>query len=187
MIFNFTLMLSGVAYDTEGLEDALFTAGCDDGLVCAYGNSVYLVFDREAANLDAAISSAVEQIEGAGIGARVQSVDSDMVGLSDIAEICELSRQSIAMLKDGLRGEGHFPSPVQRITGKSPLWSWAEVAVWLVKNGRLDADSVLVENAKTLHRWNLALQMSGSPQAWEIEALAKSLNARRERQQKGLA
>lgn len=100
-LYNFTLTLSGVTYETEGLEDALYGSGCDDALICAYGNSVYVEFDREAESLDAAIESAVDNIESAGIGAIVESVDSALVGLSDIAEITEMSRQAIAMLKDG--------------------------------------------------------------------------------------
>jgi 2-phospho-L-lactate guanylyltransferase (CobY/MobA/RfbA family) len=62
----------------------------------------------EAESLDAAIASAIDNIESAGIGAIVESVDSALVGLSDIAEITEMSRQAIAMLKDGTRGSGDF-------------------------------------------------------------------------------
>ncbi|MCV5934678.1 DNA-binding protein, partial [Escherichia coli] len=85
-------------------EDALYQNGCDDALICAYGNSVYVEFDREAQSLDAAIASAVDNIESAGIGAIVESVDSALVGLSDIAELTDLSRQAVALLKDGKRG-----------------------------------------------------------------------------------
>ncbi|HCQ3017179.1 TPA: DNA-binding protein, partial [Escherichia coli] len=31
-LYNFTLTLSGVSYETEGLEDALYQNGCDDAL-----------------------------------------------------------------------------------------------------------------------------------------------------------
>ncbi|STS10576.1 Uncharacterised protein [Ewingella americana] len=79
-LYNFTLMLSGVTYETEGLEDALYRSGCDDALICAFGRSVYLDFDREAESLDAAIASAIEHVESAGIGAVVESVDSALVG-----------------------------------------------------------------------------------------------------------
>ncbi len=46
-LYNFTLTLSGVTADTENLEDALFAGGCDDALLCFYGKSVYLEFDRK--------------------------------------------------------------------------------------------------------------------------------------------
>lgn len=121
------------------VADALYSHGCDDALICYYGNSVYVEFDREAKSLDEAIESAILDIETAGIGAVVESVDSALVGLSDIAQLSGLTRQAITLLKDGLRGKGDFPCPVQRISGQSPLWDWAEVAKWLNDCGRLDS------------------------------------------------
>ena len=59
-LYNFTLTLSGVQMETEGLADALYTNGCDDGLICYYGSSVYIEFDREAESLDLAIKSAIK-------------------------------------------------------------------------------------------------------------------------------
>lgn len=181
-LYNFTLTLSGVTYETEGLEDALYENGCDDALICAYGNSVYVEFDRESDSLDEAIASAVDNIESAGIGAIVESVDSAFVGLSDIAEMTDMSRQAIAMLKDGLRGSGDFPCPIQRIKGQSPLWDWADVASWLEKNGRLKENAELAHNARVLSKWNLALRNSTSKDFEEIEKIAVSLIERRRHQ-----
>ncbi len=129
-LYHFALTLGGVTADTAGLEDALYAAGCDDALICFYGKAVYLEFDRESDNFAHAICSAISDIESATISAKVISVDSSLVGLSDIAELTELSRQAIAMLKDGTRGPGGFPSPIQRLGGASPLWRWADVAAW---------------------------------------------------------
>lgn len=53
---------------------------------------------------DTAIRTAVEDVESAGLNARVESVDSALVGLNDIAELTGMSRQAIALLKDGARG-----------------------------------------------------------------------------------
>ncbi|AUQ41254.1 MULTISPECIES: helix-turn-helix transcriptional regulator [Yersiniaceae] len=181
-LYNFTLTLSGVTYETEGLEDALYENGCDDALIGAYGNSVYIEFDREAESLDEAITSAIDNIETAGIGAIVESVDSALVGLSDIAEITGMSRQAITMLKDGTRGSGDFPCPVQRIKGQSPLWDWANIADWLMKNGRLSEDSELVVNANTLSKWNLALRNSASKDYGEIKSISVRLIERRQKE-----
>jgi len=183
-LYNFTLTLSGVHAETEGLSDALYTRGCDDALICFYGSSVYVEFDREADSLHSAIESAVFDIENAGIGALVVSVDSALVGLSDIAELSGLTRQAITLLKDGLRGKGDFPGPVQRISGQSPLWDWSEVASWLLNCGRLDnkdnqARESLVSNAKTLSKWNLALRLRASSDISEIEKIANSLPKRK--------
>lgn len=163
-LFNFTLTLSGVTSDTPNLEDALFSAGCDDALVCFYGTAVYLEFDRVGESLVQAVLSAINNIESAGIGARVESVDSTLVGLSDIAGLTGLTRQAIALLKDGARGSRQFPGPVQRVKGNSPLWHWRTVVDWLASEGRIAADSPLIANAHILDSINLALQLRSSPE-----------------------
>lgn len=168
-LHNFTLVLSGVNSETSGLEDALFTAGCNDALICFYGKSVYLEFDREAETLNDAVATAIRDTERAGINARVESVDSTLVGLSDIAGLTHLSRQSIALLKDGARGKGDFPHPIQRIKGQSPLWSWSDVAEWLLASGRLAAEDPLVKNAADLEQWNLALRTRATNAEAQVE------------------
>lgn len=183
-LFNFTLTLSGVTASTPGLEDTLFANGCDDALVCFYGTSVYLEFDRESETLSSAILSAVHNIETAGIAARVESVDSTLVGLSDIAERTGLSRQAVALLKDGARGRGQFPAPVQRVKGNSPLWSWRKVVEWLVSENRIVGDSPLVANARVLDSLNLALQLRSSMEAQSILHYVKQLERNRSRSQK---
>lgn len=180
-LYNFTLTLSGVTADTGNLEDALFAGGCDDALLCFYGKSVYLEFDREAPSLDCAICTAVEDVESAGVNARVESVDSALVGLSDIAELTGMSRQAIALLKDGARGPGTFPGPVQRLRGQSPLWDWAAVAAWLTAQGRLTTHSGLAENARIISNWNVALRAGAAEDPAEIDIITRSLIARREK------
>ncbi|HHR5881505.1 TPA: helix-turn-helix transcriptional regulator [Providencia alcalifaciens] len=179
-LYNFTLTLSGVQMETEGLADALYSNGCDDALICYYGSSVYIEFDREAESLDLAIQSAINDIETAGIGAVVESVDSALVGLSDIAQLSGLTRQAVALLKDGSRGKGDFPCPIQRISGQSPLWDWSKVAKWLNDSGRLDSKGVqareqLVSNARILSKWNLALRMRSFGNIKEVESITSSL------------
>ncbi|WP_369311294.1 helix-turn-helix transcriptional regulator [Providencia rettgeri] len=179
----FTLTLSGVTADTKGLEDALFAAGCDDALICYYGKSVYLMFDREANSLDCAIETAIMDIESAQIPMRVASVDNTLVGLSDIAKLTGLTRQAVALLKDGARGKGDFPAPVQRLSGNSPLWDWASVAVWLKDNNRLDHAFECCESAKILCKWNLVLQNCANEDVEEVQALTRKLIALRKEKQ----
>lgn len=178
-LFNFTLTLSGVTSETDGLEDALFSHGCDDALICFYGKSVYLEFDRESEMLDTAIESAINDIESSEIGAKVASVDSALVGLSDIAELSGLTRQSVAMLKDGTRGKGYFPCPIQRIKGQSPLWDWADVSRWLGENKRLSHDAELINNAKILCKWNLVLRACAYDDTQELLGAIEKIRQRR--------
>ena len=165
-LFNFTLTLSGVTSKTPDLEDALYTAHCDDALICFYGTAVYLEFDRESRSLEQAVLSAIHDIESCPtLNARVESVDSTLVGLSDIAELTGVSRQAIALLKDGARGTGSFPGPVQRVKGNSPLWRWQTVVEWLIAEKRLADDSPILDHAQTLDNLNLALQLRSSQES----------------------
>ncbi len=62
---DFTIVLSGVNYGDECLEDKLFEAGCDDCVVSGYNEIVYLAFDREAGTQEEAIKSAIKDAESA--------------------------------------------------------------------------------------------------------------------------
>lgn len=172
-LYNFSLTLAGVTSETPGLEDSLYASGCDDGLICFYGKSVYVEFDRESDSFAHAILSAIKDIESAGIGAQSMSVDSYLVGLSDIAQLTGMSRQAIAMLKDGTRGSGDFLSPIQRLKGASPLWNWRSVAAWLANKGKLGQE--LADNAQCLENINLALQLRASKQRSQIESYVSLL------------
>lgn len=173
--YNFSLVLSGVNIDTQDLEDKLFESGCDDALICFYGSTVYVEFDRDSSDLKSAIISAIKNIEQAGLNAKVKSVDAgDYVGLSDISGLTEISKQSIALLKDGKRGCGGFPSPVQRLTTKQPLWRWGEVAEWLASNDKIDNE--LAKNAAIIEAFNLALELREPNKCDEVMTLAHALN-----------
>lgn len=176
-LFNFTLTLSGVTRSTPELEDALFRAHCDDALICFYGTAVYLDFDRESDTLEHAILSAIQDVESApALNARVESVDSVLVGLSDIAELTGVSRQAISLLKEGSRGAGQFPGPIQRLKGSSPLWRWQTVVEWLVGENRLDPQSPIVAHAQTLDSLNLALQLRASRESQTVLEYFQGLN-----------
>ncbi len=177
-LYHFSLTLGGVTSDTPGLEDALFASGCDDGLVCFYGKSAYVEFDRESETFAKAVLSAINDIESGDSGAVAISVDANLVGLSDIAELSNMSRQAVAMLKDGTRGPGDFPSPIQRIKGISPLWRWADVAEWLHEKGKLSAE--LAANARQLDFINIALQLRETKQRQVIEQYSTMLANPRE-------
>lgn len=69
---------------------------------------------------------------------------------------------------------------MQRVSGQSPLWDWADVAQWLNDCGRLDskdseAKEVLVANARTLSKWNLALRIRAFGDVQALQTLTHSL------------
>ena len=164
---NFVLVVSGVSEPDGRLEDALFDSGCDDATL-AFRNSVgYLEFDRRAPSLDTAILSAVRDVERADPRLTVMRVEpGDSVNASEIARRVQLTREYIRLLVQGKRGEGDFPAPQSGITGKTLVWSWAEVVRWMSQHGMLE-DKPLVEAALTIRDMNDALEVRRDPSIME--------------------
>ncbi len=161
--YNFVLVLSGVSEPDERLENALFEAGCDDGTL-AFRNEVgYIEFDRQAPSLDAAILSAIRDVERADSRLTVVAVEpGDAVNASEIGRRAEVTREYIRLLVQGKRGEGNFPAPQSGIAGKTLLWSWAEVVRWMLEHNLLEDRSDL-ETAETIRDINDALKMRQHP------------------------
>ncbi|MGS0535309.1 helix-turn-helix transcriptional regulator [Pseudoalteromonas sp. SaAl2] len=154
--YEFSLVLSGVDKNTPNLEDTLFEAGCDDGLICSYNDTVYIDFMREANSYKEAVLSAIKNIESSPLNAKVVSVDAgDLVGVSDIAQLSDISKKTISAYKDGKRGPGEFPNPVYRLKNTNPLWRWSDVATWLADNGKVDIE--LAQHALVTEAFNQAL------------------------------
>jgi hypothetical protein len=79
------LILAGVSELTPELADALYEATKGD-IECNMQNGIaYLEFERTAATLREAITSAIADVENANVGARVVRVESDVA--NTIAQI----------------------------------------------------------------------------------------------------
>ncbi|MEX1094944.1 MAG: hypothetical protein WED34_02785 [Planctomycetales bacterium] len=74
---EFTLILSGVAKITPELADALYTATGGDIELNLRNGVAFVEFSRPAATLRDAVTSAIHEVEGAGLGVRVIRVESD--------------------------------------------------------------------------------------------------------------
>ncbi len=169
-IYEFTLVIETHAGLDDGLEDALFEAGCDDATLSFRKGIAYLNFDREAKDLESAIISAIQQVEQSRLTLWVKRVEpSDLVTRAEIARRLERSRQSIQQLITGARGDGNFPLPVAGVTAKTMLWSWQEVTDWFLKNGKL-RDKTIYENAAILK------QVNGSLESRKNEMHLKNIN-----------
>jgi hypothetical protein len=67
MKYEFSLVLA--AHEISDADaDKLFEAGCDDVSVLTRNGITLLQFDRQAANLDEALTSAIHDVERAGFG-----------------------------------------------------------------------------------------------------------------------
>ena len=64
--YEFDVVLKDVSELTDDQADRLFSAGCDDGTPAGCHGQVWVHFDRKAASLEEAISSAVAQVQLAG-------------------------------------------------------------------------------------------------------------------------
>ena len=73
---RFTLILSGVSEITPELADALYAATGGDIEFNMRDGVAFLEFDRASSSLRDAVTSAISQVEGAGVGARVVRVES---------------------------------------------------------------------------------------------------------------
>lgn len=88
---QFTLVLSGIAEITPELADALFAATGGDIELNLRDGVAYLEFDRVAPTLHDAVSSAIAQVESAGV--RIIRAESD-------------AANTIAKINAGLLGVG---------------------------------------------------------------------------------
>lgn len=162
-IHHFVLVLSGVSEPDSHLEDAIFDAGCDDAILAFRNGVAYLEFDRQAPSLDAAILSAIRDVERADRRLTVVAVEpGDSVNASEIARRAQVSREYVRLLVQGKRGGGDFPAPQSGITGKTFVWSWVEVGRWMLERDLLDDGSV-VETAETICDINDALELREHP------------------------
>jgi len=128
---QFTLIVDGPDLQHEAHVNALFEAGCDDATVGRMGAIQYLDFDRETESFADAVLGATEEIENAGLGARVVHLEpDDLVTMAEIAERTGRTRESVRLLISGQRGPGRFPTPATHFKNRRRMWKWQEVAAW---------------------------------------------------------
>lgn len=156
--YEFTLVLDGVDDQTEGLEDQLFEAGCDDALINFRNGTVYLDFNREAPSVEDAVISAIKDIEKSALGAKVISIlPDDQVNAAEIAKRLNKSRQIVSLWVKRERRQGlPFPNPVSKLTDTSPMWRWYDVVNWLYQN-QLIKDRKVVDFAMFIENINAVL------------------------------
>ena len=65
--FEFTLIIAEVGQMNDALVDALYEAGCDDGLICHSELEIEIEFARVALTLEQAIESAIANVESTGL------------------------------------------------------------------------------------------------------------------------
>ena len=102
---HFRLVVEGADLQDEAVVDRLFEAGCDDALVGSTGGVQFIDFDRDAASFDAAVSSAVENVE------RVRGVRVVRLEGGDPASMANIATRSRRT------GEGMFDIVLSLLSG----------------------------------------------------------------------
>ena len=74
-LFEFSIIASGLDPTSDDFEARFFNAGCDDATVSFQNGQIFLDFARVAHSFALALSSAVEEVRGA--GAQIVRIESE--------------------------------------------------------------------------------------------------------------
>lgn len=162
MEFNFTLKyrLPDSSDDVAALEKSLVDAGCDDALLgSGRPGRLALAFCREAETGNAALLSALEDVQRALPGAELIEVGPDLVGLTDVADLLGMSRQNMRKLM--MAHPQSFPSPVH--DGSVSIWHLTDILGWLQARGSRKVTVEMTELAAAALKLNLARQCQQHP------------------------
>ena len=94
---HFRLIVEGADLQDEAVIARLFEAGCDDALVSSTDGVQCIDFDRDAASLDAAVLSAVADVEQVGGVRVVRLAGAGLVSITDIAARTGRTRESMRL------------------------------------------------------------------------------------------
>ena len=81
--YDFTLILAESLELTDGIADALFAAGCDDGTPGTCHGVFSIDFHREGISLEEAIRSAIADVKTAGYEVARVEIEAEAVAHTD--------------------------------------------------------------------------------------------------------
>jgi hypothetical protein len=153
MDYEFTLKFAVHDTQADELVERLGAAGCTDALAgIGQAGRLALAFTRAAPSARTAIVSAIEEVRAALPESRLLEVTPDFVGLSDVAEFVDVSRQNIRKLM--IKHAASFPSAVHE--GSSAVWHLFPVLQWLRDRVEYAVPQPLLDVAHIAMQINLA-------------------------------
>lgn len=125
--FDLVVALPADAPEEGVLLDALFEAGCDDGVIgVGSAGLLGLSFTRPGMDAEAVIAATVDQVLSAlPAGARLREVKPDLVSLADVAARLQVTRQALQKRDmpppslGGLYRAAEMPPYLERHPGKA--------------------------------------------------------------------
>lgn len=154
--FTFKFALMDPKEEPALYIERLADAGCDDALVgIGKAGRIALEFVREAATARDAVLGAFADARKALPGAKLIEVTPDLVGLSDIADFIDCSRQNVRKM---VLLDATFPTAVHE--GSAELFHLADVLSWAreYRDSRV-FDCRILEVATVNREVNLANQL----------------------------
>lgn len=151
--YIFTLKYKLPTHETnmDELVDRLYAAHCDDALIgVGIAGRIALEFAREAHSAEVAIKSAHQDVLKTIPEAQFIEALPDYVGITDIAEIVNVSRQHIRQLYQS--NLDSFPTPVHE--GKSSIWHLIDIVEWFVVKQKNEIEPAIYEVAKETEKLN---------------------------------
>jgi hypothetical protein len=157
--FEFTLKfnLSDSSIEPDAYIECLEKEGCDDALIgVGQKKRIALQFNREAETAIEAVVSAIKDVEKAIPDAKLIEATPDIVGLSDIAEVLNFSRQNMRKLM--INNIVSFPVPIHE--GRVSLWHLFNVLTWFKKEKSHAVEENLIDIAKANMQLNFVKEAS---------------------------
>ncbi len=161
MMNNYQFQLVFLLHPNEDAEqhlDALFEAGCDDGLM-SIGKAGYLAadFTRESVTAYEAIKTAIKNITKAIPHAKLIKAGPYIANLSEMANLFGCTKQNLSKYARGesLKKES-FPCPI--ISGKVDYWYVLDIASWFYKQDKINIQKQDIEALKAIHDLNVAIE-----------------------------
>ncbi|MBL1208401.1 DNA-binding protein [Geminocystis sp. GBBB08] len=147
-IFNFN-----IEKNIEMYLDALYEAGCGDAIVgMGQKGSIVLDFMRESESAYQAVYSAIQQVKSVIPTAFLIQVSPDLVGVLELSEILECSKQNVQKYIN----KDTFPNSFFK--SHQAIWHLDEVLEWFWIKNEKKVDFKLLEIAKLSRNINLTLE-----------------------------
>lgn len=152
--YEFTLKftLPNKNLDPDIYVEKLGVSGCDDALIgLGQKGRIALQFSRESTSASEAVISAIKDVKSVIPDASLVEATPDLVGISDIAAIMDVSRQNVRKL---MLSHGYtFPSPIH--AGKTSFWHLSTVLDWFEEQQNKEIEPAIKEVAFTNMQVNL--------------------------------